>query len=124
MGDRLRRRLLEAGTLDEEETDDTQRTSKYRPRKSGHVKMATELVRPEVPRRHHHIFRLKACERTPASYGQLTISEFGFGFCQSMLQEHDPDTRQLMLKYIATLFKDATISPWDAIMVCHASVLL
>ena len=58
-----------------------------------------------------------------ASYSDLSISEFGFGYCTAIKREHDEITRAAMLDHLTALFKDATTAPWSAVKDCNAAIL-
>ena len=118
----VRRRLREAG-MEEDEDQENTGLSKSRTKKSGLVRTATELVQHEHSWPHHFVFRNKGGERVAATYSQLTMPEFGYGFCMAMTRERDEEVRQLMLKYLTSLFKDAANAPWSMVKDCHAAIM-
>ena len=119
----MRRRLRETGVdVDEEEPEDVNLMSKSRPR-SGLNRLATELVRKEMLWPHLFVFRHKGSERVPATYSQLSMAEFTHGLFMTLLKENNEDTRYLMIRYMAEMYKDAANSTWGSVKDFHAAVL-
>ena len=109
---------------DDEHTDHANVKRKYdhKPKKSGRVRTADDVILHEVDWPHYYVYR--GLTRRPARFEELSIAEFVFGYLTSLLEgRSDANTCLLMLEHLTELMKDAIDIPWERIRNFHGIVL-
>ena len=129
--EKVRERMAELYLLDDSDKDDdddiiTRRTQpSVRPSsrgKSGRSRTCEDIVVKEIDWPHYYVYR--GHTRKPATYEDLSIAEFAYGFVSSILDGHDaPETRDNMLMHFRDLMQDAMDYPWQNVRNFHGVLL-
>lgn len=116
------KRMQELGVMSSDDELPTSKPSgKGRSQRSGRVKTASDFVVKQVEWPHYHIFR--GPSRQPASYDELTISEFVFGYLTSLEQEVCPNVRAHKLQHLRELMMDTCEFGWQGPRNYHGIIL-
>ena len=122
---KVHQRMADLHILEESSDDDTGRTTACRPtqgKKSGRAKTLNDVVVRDIDWPHYHVYR--GPHRAPATYEDLTIQEFVYGFmCQLIDAKTDSKIRENQLQYLRDIMREATDHPWPNVRNLHGIVL-
>ena len=70
-----------------------------------------------------HEFVLAGNSKERVTYDQLSVIQWVTGFCRTMKEEHDTNTKDCMMDYMIALLEDAQDFSWEAAKASHAVLL-
>ena len=123
--DSVRARMAELRLLSDSDSDDDQplrRKKEKKGKRSGRGKTSDDVVVREVDWPHFYVYR--GHSRKPATYENLSIAEFVFGYVSIVLDgQESAATQATMLSHLRELMHDAMDFPWHNVRNFHGVVL-
>ncbi len=119
--EKVQKRLGELDLLESE--DDTPRRSSQsdRGKKSGRSKTANDIIVRDVDWPHFYVYR--GPSRQAATYEDLSLGEFAFGYICSVLDAGNVTaSTNVMLRYLRDILRDAIDFPWPVVRNFHGVV--
>ena len=111
---RVARRLRELG---DDEQDDSAHGATAAPlttkkgKRSGQVRTVEDIVIREVDWPHLNVYRGAA--RRPVKYGDMTVTEFVYGYLQMIHNPRNRFDKDVMMGILRNIMEDALTYPWD-----------
>ena len=94
---------------------------KRKGKKSGRLVTADHIIVKRVDWPHFHVYR--GADRSPASYKDLTIQEFVYGFLCSLEETKRQTSKEHMLCHLKELMEDAIQYGWPSVRNYHGILL-
>jgi len=90
-------------------------------KKSGRAKTVHDIIIKDIDWPHFHVYR--GSDRKPASFEDLSIPEFVYGFTTQMSRQRNEKVRELMSSHLSMLMRDAIDFPWVNVRNFHGVFL-
>ena len=120
---KLRERLAQlrlGDTTDESEEEQCKSTTK-KGKKSGRARTVQDIVVKDIDWPHFYVYR--GSDRKPASYEDLSIPEFVYGYTTQMTEEKDGTIKEKMAVHLNMLMRDAIDFTWQNVRNFHGVFL-